>query len=149
MNLLDSFVESFSARELKSRVRWVVALGIAIIAAASAAGYLFLSSGHSLSVEGAASRDPSRPGVIVAALSPRDFPRMTPGLSLSARFHPDAGIEAGRFAVSLLKTDPSKNEIELASPEFEKMPLKDGKFAVEIFLIDEPYWKLLWQRRQS
>ena len=149
MNLLDSFVESFSARELKSRVRWVVALGIAIIAAASAAGYLFLSSGHSLSVEGAASRDPSRRDTMAVSLSPRDFPRVTPGLSLSARMGPEAGIEAGRFAVSLLETNPSKNEIELASPEFERMPHMDGKFAIEIFLIDEPYWKLLWQRRQS
>ena len=67
MNLFDKFIDTFSATDLRHRVRAVVIAGIALCLIAAGGGYLFLTKTYVVEVEGIGRWSPQEADVLEVA----------------------------------------------------------------------------------
>jgi hypothetical protein len=143
MSLFDKVLENFSAKDLKSRVVGVIIMGFIVCAIAGGALYFLLHSVQRISISGIGSWSPDTPGAIV----------------VSVEAHQLALIEA-RDSVTTILDDPAQGSVTVeskvvsinpAAPSvlIEPQSVPEGfgaltKFDVEMILVEEPMWKMLW-----
>ena len=143
MNILDRFIDAFSARDLKSRVRGVIAFGLILMAAAAAGSVWFLRSTHAIVVEGTAVWSDARAGLLTATLSAADLDRIPPEEPLAVVCLA-AGQDPARSPATILDLEPSTLTVRLQATEIPADRRSPGRFAVQLILVDEPYRKMLW-----
>lgn len=145
MNILDRFIDAFSARDLKSRVRGVIVFGLILLAATAAGGVWFLGSTHTIAVEGTAIWSDAASGILTATLSAADLERIPPEEPLAVECLA-TGKEPARSPAMILDLEPSALTMRLQATEIPADRRTPGRFAIRLILVEEPYGKMLWGR---
>lgn len=148
MSLLDKFVEAFSAKELRPRVRGVIVFGMLVVAATIVAGAYFMNWTYTIAIEGTAVWSAEEPGLLMATISEDDLGRIQPDRGLAVEIiRPNE--PALRSAAGIVDIDPAAKTLRLEAPDFPPAAHMPGRFSVRLILVEEPYWKLLWGQRQE
>ena len=145
MNILDRFIEAFSARDLKSRVRGVIAFGLILMAATAAGGAWFMRGTHAITVEGTAVWGDAARGILTVTISAEDLDRIPPEetLAISCLWPNRAPITS---RASIIDIEPSTKAMRLQIFDINSENRFPGRFSVQLILVEQPYWKMLWGR---
>jgi hypothetical protein len=143
MSFFDDIVDNFSAKDLKSRVRWVVAMGFLLCAAAVVGLYFLLTSVKEISVSGVGRWLPGADGVIEVAVDGSDLRKF-----------------ANLDKVDIEVTDPAKGPVPAQAPIISLEPSPPAvrvdaealpadmrnmeKMDVKLVLLKAPLWRILW-----
>lgn len=147
MKLFDKFLDSFSARELKTRVWGVVVLGAAICAATAVGGFMFLSSNYTIRVDGTGKFLEGEPKSIEAAFSEKEIQLLRLGAPKYAIISAPGGLRS-QTSVEIQNINPENGVVTLIAGTASASPITPipGRFNLRVVLYEEPYWKFLWGR---
>jgi hypothetical protein len=143
MSIFDKVLENFSAKDLRSRVTGVIIMGFIVCAIAGAALYFLLISEQRVSISGMGSWSQETPGAIVVSVEAHQLKfieaRDSVKTELDGPAQGHATVEAE--IISINPSAPSVLIRPLSIPEgFRAL----DKFDVEMILIEEPMWRMLW-----
>lgn len=141
--LFDRFLESFSHKDLSRRVKAVVIIGIGISLLIVAAGYVFLTSIHVLSVRGPATWSPE--GELEITLDEKSIALLTASDTFDAVLmaRGERPVHATLHPISI---EPTTGQL-LAKVEDIPQGVRDAtSLEVQITVDKRPYWKMLWGR---
>lgn len=143
MNPFDRLISSFSSRDLKPRVRQVIAFGVSLSAAAIVGGAVFLSAMHERNIEGTAAF-PLAAGAFNVQLDPLDAGLLRPFPRITVEFIASDG-QRFRTEAEVISVAP---QLGLAVIRAEHAPLDmaaEGRIRVKLILYEKPYWQFLWE----
>lgn len=143
MGFIENVLESFSAKDLKSRVNYVIAGGLAVCVITAVALYFLLTSVQRISVQGTARWEEGQEGALAVSIDALDLPKFTGILNVGAELlDPGKGISS--FECEILTLEPSPPIVRLncpgLPPELRSIPRMDAS----IVLYEEPLLQMLW-----
>ena len=143
MSIFDKVLENFSAKDLRSRVTGVIIMGFIVCAIASAALYFLLISEQRVAISGMGSWSQETPGAIVVSVEAHQLRFIEARDSVKTVLDGPANGQA-TVEAEILSINPSAPSV-LIKP----LSIPEGfgaldKFDVEMILIEEPMWRMLW-----
>lgn len=146
MSLFDKVLENFSAKDLRSRVTGVIIMGFVVCLIAGGALYFVLNSVQRISISGMGSWSPDTPGAIVVSVGAYDLTLIEARDSVMTVLDDPAqgSVTVESKVLSINPSAPSVLIRPISVPA--GLPALD-KFDVELILIEEPMWRMLWGNR--
>ena len=141
--LFDRFLESFSQKDLRSRVKAVVAIGAGVAILATVAGYAFLTSIHTLSVKGPAQWAPG--GELEIILDEKSIALLTTRDTFDAILTAK-GVKPVHATLHLISIEPTTGRLLVEALDIPEDVRDVDRFEARITIDKRPYWKLLWGR---
>ncbi len=143
MDFFDNLLQSFSAKDLRSRVTGVVFTGFTLAIIAAVGMYFLLTSEQQISINGVGRWSPDDQNVLVISLTPDDLARLGDVKSLRAELlDPTRGI--AEISTNVLSVNPAVSTIAIdasnAPPYLRHLDKMDAK----LIIIERPMWQLLW-----
>ncbi|MFH0799793.1 MAG: hypothetical protein V2A66_06385 [Pseudomonadota bacterium] len=143
MNLFDRFIDSFSAHELRLRVRGVILFGLAVCIATAVGGVAFMATTFTCRVEGSGALTSPESRSIELQIARKDTMRLHSATHLSAEFVLPSG-NIFRTATEIRSIDPQTGLILLDAGEVPPEITGTGRFRMNLILYEKPYWQFLW-----
>ncbi len=142
-DLFDNLIDSFSSKDLRTRVRFVIAAGLIMMSAAFAGIYCLGSRVERISIPGSAQW--GQGNALIISLSAEELQRVADLPEIAAEFLDPANgyVEVRMRVVSI---DPASSVITLDGstlpPKFKDLTRMNARLIV----IQKPYWQMLWGR---
>ena len=141
--LFDRFLESFSHKDLSRRVKGVVIIGIGLSLLIVAAGYIFLTSIHVLSVEGPAKWSPE--GELKVTLDEKSIALLTTSDAFDAVLIAK-GVRPVHTTLRPVSIEPTTDQLLAKVEDIPQDVREADHLEVQISVDRRPYWKMLWGR---
>lgn len=146
MGFIENLLDSFSSKDLKSRIRWVIAFGVLFCIIAAAGMYLVLVPPQRIAIQGTGRWETADPPVLSVSIDSGDLKKLAnfTEIEVEALNPPKGLVEA---TCQLLSIEPAPPAVRLgASGLYETLRGLD-KIEVNLVLMDVPLWKMLWGGR--
>ncbi len=141
MSLFDKIIDGFSKKDLKHRVKGVIAIGLAISLITVAAAYKFATTICTIDAEGTATllsdgnieiTIPNEKVALISTSSAIDVVVTVPdGDPLST-------------TIEIVSIDPNGANITAQVKSLPKAITPESHFRIRVILDKKPYWQLLW-----
>jgi len=145
MNLFDSFLNTFSAKELGKRAKSVIIFGLIVFAIALIGGYLFLTKNFTLSVTGIGNWTAMNGNVLNVSLGHSDLDKLPSDGKARAEILTIEGWSSP-YEVSINEINPANGLVKIELPDFADVPRAGDKFDVRIIISEEPLWRMLLKK---
>ncbi len=143
MDFFDNLLQSFSAKDLRSRVTGVILMGFTLAIIAALGMYFLLISQQQISIKGVARWSPDNLNVLVISLTKDDLAVLGDIKSLKAELlDPARGIAV--ISTNVLSVNPSVSTISIDASNAPSYLRHLVKMDAKLILIDRPMWQLLW-----
>ncbi|MFH1830030.1 MAG: hypothetical protein ABH871_04555 [Pseudomonadota bacterium] len=143
MDFLDNLLQSFSAKDLRSRVTAVILAGFVICLIVACAMYFLLISEQQISISGVARWLPNDQNELDVSITQDDLAKLKDIELLKAELmDPVRGPVV--ISAQVLSINPAPPSITLdasrAPAAFRHLEMMDAR----LILIDKPMWQFLW-----
>jgi hypothetical protein len=141
MNLFDRMIDAFSEKDLRRRIRCVVAIGLSLSILTVAGAYKFANMICTIDADGMALLLPD--GNISISLTDEKAVLLSASTPLDALLITTDGGEV-MIKMKIISIDPDTKEVTARTSDLPKSITPNSHFRVTIVLDRQPYWKLLW-----
>ncbi len=145
MDFFDNLLQSFSAKDLRSRVTGVILAGLVLCIIAACAMYFLLTSGQQISISGVGRWSPRDRNVLIVSFTQDDLVKMKDVESLKAELMDPVRGPVVTFA-RVLSVNPTPPSVILDASRIPATFRHLDKIDAKLFLVDKPMWQLLWGR---
>ncbi len=146
MKFFDDLLDSFSAKELRTRVTGVIIGGLIVCIAAAAGLYFLLTSQQQIAVSGMGSFSRETPGAIEVSIPAEDLRLIEDRDELRAVFD-DPSRGPVELTAKVISINPAAPSILIEVPGLPEGFSSLSGFDVRIILVEQPMWKMLWGGR--
>lgn len=147
MKFFDDMLDSFSAKDLRSRVTGVVIGGFIICIAAGLGLYFLLISTQEISIDGVGSFVSGKPTELAVSVPADDLKFIEDRNSVRIELM-DPAKEPTIITAEVISINPAAPALILDAPDAPAGFQRLDRFDVKIILIEEPMWRMLWGRTQ-
>ena len=146
MGFFENMLESFSAKDLKSRIVYVVIAGILVCILSAAALYLLLTSVQRISVEGVARWAADSKDQLAISIDASDLGKLANREGIAVELlDPPSGKITVECAIDSL--DPTPPTVNLSCADNPSNLRGREKIEATIVLFEDPLWRMLWGNR--
>ncbi|MFA4875276.1 MAG: hypothetical protein WC956_04625 [bacterium] len=140
-DIFDNLIDSFSSKDLRSRVRAVIAVGLAVMTLAAVGLYYLSAHRQTIAISGSAQW--SQEDRLLISLSPEKLQRVADLSEISVEIlDPAKGNIQAR--VRLLSIDPSSSTALIDASALPAELHRLTRMDVKLIVLEKPFWQLLW-----
>jgi hypothetical protein len=145
MDFIDNLLQTFSAKDLRSRVLAVILGGFAVIIIASVAMYFLLASKQQIAVSGIGHWPEGNENTLVVSLDQQDLALLGDVEYLKVIIM-DRGHGPIVIETTVISVNPSTPSVTIDAFDFPQDLRGQESMDVKLILVDRHMWQLLWQK---
>jgi len=141
MSLFDKIIDGFSKKDLKHRVKGVIAIGLAISLITVAGAYKFATTICTIDAEGTATLLSDSKIEITIPAEKMLLISASKTLDIAIMISDDKEFPS---TIEILSIDPKNATITARAKDLPREITPESHFRIRVILDKKPYWQLLW-----